>query len=208
MIGSLSGLRTLVSWTGKAPEATLPSGRRVMPALALAAGCLAAVPGVGHADVRYDLTTAQVQQQILNTVTADQLAPGAPRYTARGVDPQQSSKQYQSDPMAPIPDGKMFWQCMTLTPDGVCHSGRPNEIRHVLLSCLYRNEVDGKLYRVLQRSTYDMTTPLMQRMVCGGHRLVYDSSSLTYMPVQTDAQGRSLYLNPDHVVHAEPVTAP
>lgn len=137
-------------------------------------------------------------------VTADSLSPDAPRLTARGVDPNQSSKQY--------PQGQVGWrltepfkECTEFSSDGTCLSTRWESITYKNLSCLYKNETTGETVRVVHRSTNSSDTDQMNRSVCAGHRLVKDSNGF-WGPVQTDSRGNTLYVNPLNIVQMEVVS--
>ncbi len=136
-------------------------------------------------------------------VTSEKLPPGAPRLTARGVDPNQSSKRY--------PEGQLGWrltepfkECTSMAGDGTCLETEWNAITYQNLSCLYTNESTGEVVRVLHRSTANNNTSQMDRSVCAGHRLVKDSQGF-YGPVQTDESGKTLYVNPLVIVSMETV---
>lgn len=136
-------------------------------------------------------------------LTADQLPANAPRLTARRVDKNQTSKRY--------PDGgkfhmltEPFKECTQFAPDGTCAKAEWNSIRYVNLSCLYENEATGETVRVLHRSTMHNDTSSMDASVCAGHRLVKESK-WSMQPYQTDVSGKTLYVNPLHIVEMEVV---
>lgn len=137
-------------------------------------------------------------------VTGDFLGKGAPRLTARGVDPNQFSKKY--------PEGQVHWQltepykeCTSFSTDGNCLETRWSSISYQNISCLYKNEDTGEMVRVLHRSTNTSDTDSMNRGVCAGHRLVKDANGF-YNPVQTDSGGNTLYVNPLNIVQMETVS--
>lgn len=134
-------------------------------------------------------------------LTADSIGAGAPKLTAYGVDPNQGTKQY--------PEGQVSWtltepfkECTAKSSEGTCLETRWESISYKNISCTYRNENTGELVRVLHRSTANSDTSRMDRSVCAGHRLVKDSNGF-YGPVQTDARGNKLYVNPLNIVEME-----
>ena len=152
----------------------------------------------------YHFAKGAMAQVTAKHVTADSLSPDAPRLTARGVDPNQSSKQY--------PQGQVGWrltepfkECTEFSSDGTCLSTRWESITYKNLSCLYKNETTGETVRVLHRSTDNTDTDQMNRSVCAGHRLVKDSNGF-WGPVQTDSRGNTLYVNPLNIVQMEVVS--
>lgn len=155
-------------------------------------------------------STQEVEAASRNSVTAAELQPGQHRFTAAGVDPNQASKVYHKPDSAKkdtsygtsVNDTPIFLQCLkTDAATGKCQQNRTNQISHVTLSCLYRDEADGQVYRVVHKSMQNFATKEMERMVCGGHRLERQNSDFPdYRPVQVDAQGNGLYLNPNNVI--------
>lgn len=152
---------------------------------------------------RYHYVDGAMDYIAARHLTAEQLPPGAPRLTARRVDKNQSSKRY--------PDGgkghllsEPFKECTQFAPDGTCAKAEWNSIQYINLSCLYENEATGELVRVLHRSTMSNGTSAMDRSVCAGHRLVQESK-WSIQPHQTDSSGKTLYVNPLHIVEMEVV---
>lgn len=162
-------------------------------------------------------STTEVEAATRNSVTADELKPGQHRFTALGVDSDQSSKHYhQPDSVQEdnqhaglsLKDGAPFQQCLaTNEATGKCKQSKSNQISHVTLSCLYRDEADGQTYRVVHKSMEHYYTHAMDRMVCGGHELKRGEGEFaSYMPSQVDAAGNQLYLNPANVIAILPAS--
>lgn len=174
---------------------------------------------------------ASLEQETKNSVTAAELKPDQPRFTALGVDSTQMSKLYHgtSAPFAFVDSPELsqkddIQHCrkdvkVTIGPDGkeqkICVGGFRNAtVKAVNLSCLYRNEKDGQVYRVLQSSKFFEApfhkggTPNMQQKVCGGHVLesANEGGFSTWSPKQKDKAGNTLYLNPEHIIKATPVS--
>lgn len=183
-------------------------------------------PTLSDADVK-----AQLERDTKNTVTAAELQPDQPRFTAQNVDQNQMSKLYhgRSAPFAfvdspEIAQTEQIQHCRkdvqtAIGKDGTeqkqCVGGfKQAQVKATTLSCVYRNEGDGKFYRVLQNSKYFEApfhkggTPMMQQKVCGGHVLtpVNEGGFTTWTPRQTDKDGNTLYLNPAHIIEARPLT--
>ena len=156
------------------------------------------------------MTTAQVEEATRNSVTADELGPGDRRFTALGVDSNQASKWYHHPGSLEVddnhtgrrtPEGDPIRECTNLRRDGSgCNTAKPNQISYTPLSCLYRDEADGEIYRVIHKSLQHNYTQAMHRNVCGGHELNYSSAQMTYTPSQTNAEGQQLYLNPNNIL--------
>lgn len=130
------------------------------------------------------------------------------------MDPNQASKLYH-DPITlgldeehagrTVDDSDPFRQCGTTNADGnSCNNTKTNRVMHSVLSCLYQDEADGQVYRVVHRSMQHNYTNMMQRNVCGGHTLVYDASQMTYAPQQVNAAGEQLYVNPTTILEVRP----
>jgi hypothetical protein len=119
-----------------------------------------------YADVK-----AQLERETKNTVTAAELQPDQPRFTAQNVDKNQMTKLYhgRSTPFAFVDSPQMaqteqIQHCRkdvaTVTgKDGSeekkCVGGfRQAQVKATNLSCVYKNEGDGKFYRVLQISKF------------------------------------------------------
>jgi hypothetical protein len=163
------------------------------------------------------MTTAQVQAATRNTLTASELPAGARRFTAHGVDTNQSSKRYH-DPVTLEVDeqhsgkkanvGGTFGECTSLRSDGTtCNTAKQNQISYTPLSCVYRDEADGQLYRVTHKSLEHRYTRPMDRMVCGGHELRYNVQEMAHYPSQTTPGGETLYLNPANIIEVQPQPA-
>ncbi len=153
--------------------------------------------------IRYHYQDGAMDVFAKRSVTAEFLAPGAPRLHAGRVDPNQFSKKY--------PDGNLnhllsepFKECTQFAPDGACVKAEWNSIQYRNLSCVYENEATGETVRVLHRSVSDNSTSQMDLGVCAGHRLV-KQDKWTVQPMQTDSQGNKLYVNPLHVISMEVV---
>lgn len=149
----------------------------------------------------YHYAKDSMDRATAKSVTADYLPPGAPRLTARGVDPNQTTKQY--------PDGQKGWsltepykECTANAPDGTCTETRWSGIQYTNLSCVYQDEATGEMVRVMHRSTSNKNTDAMNKSVCAGHRLVKDSNDM-WGPVQTNSAGETLYVNPMHIIEME-----
>ncbi len=157
-----------------------------------------------EAGERYHFAEGAMDYFAARHLTAEQLPANAPRLTARRVDKNQGSKKY--------PDGgqvhmltEPFKECTEFAPDGTCSKAEWNMIQYVNLSCLYENEATGETVRVLHRSTMSNDTNQMDRKVCAGHRLVKESK-WSIQPHQTDRSGKTLYVNPLHIVEMEVVS--
>ncbi len=175
---------------------------------------------------------ATLEKETKNSVTAAELKPDQPRFTAMGVDSSQMTKLYHgsSQPFAFVESPEIAQKedvqhCRkdvkaTIGPDGkeqkICVGGFKNAtVKAVNLSCVYKNENDGKLYRVLQSSKFFEApfhkggTPAMQQKVCGGHVLESKNEGgfSTWSPKQVDKAGSQLYLNPEHIIKATPISA-
>lgn len=183
-------------------------------------------PTLSDADVK-----AQLERETQNSVTAAELKPEQPRFTAQHVDQNQTTKLYhgRSAPFAfvespEIAQTEQIQHCRkdiqalpgpAGTEQKKCVGGfKTATIRATALSCIYRNEGDGKFYRVLHNSKYFEAplhrggTPMMQQKVCGGHTLnpVHEGGFTTWKPSQTDKEGNTLYLNPAHIIDVRPLT--
>ncbi len=163
--------------------------------------------------IRYQYTRAELDAASRNTVSGAELKPGDLRFTAHGVDSGQASKQYhQSGSLTVLDDGAQisnstdsFTMCANINKGGEnCAGGFPNKIQHSTLSCIYRNEADGGLYRVVHQSHHHYQTNAMQKNVCGGHEL--RSSDGAWMPYQTGTDGSPLYLNPANILQVQALT--
>ena len=185
----------------------------IMLAVASAAAQAAPHPTQG---VKYDVTSTEIEAQTQNTVTALEIADGQPHFTAYEVDSSQSTKLYH-DPQTLALDkgnnvgrtvklGDPLRQCGSISPDGLkCNNAKPNQISYSVLSCVYRKEEDGLLYRVTQRSLQHNYTRAMARNVCGGHQLDYNNAQMTYEPHQVNKEGDQLFLNPANILKIERV---
>lgn len=174
---------------------------------------------------------ATLEKETQNTVTAEELKPGQPRFTAHGVDSQQMTKLYhgRSAPYAFVDSPEIYTKddiqhcrkgSKTVTgPDGSskdqCVGGfKTAQVKETTLSCVYKNEDDGKHYRVTHASKFFTApfhkagTPMMQQKVCGGHVLVSKNEGgfSTWSPRQTDQSGKPLYLNPEHILEVKPLS--
>jgi hypothetical protein len=160
------------------------------------------LPLRGQGANAYHLTTRELEAKVSGSLTADQLPPGSPRFTAAKFDPVQASKLYPEGQVAHLMTGGIK-ECTDTDWAGECQKTRDNLILYKHISCKYRNEETGEKVRILQRSPFHMRTPEMEKSVCGGHRLVKDEWG--YQPVQTDSQGQTLYLNPSYIVKVQVV---
>lgn len=163
---------------------------------------------------RWDLLTSQVEAATRNSVTADELGPQDRRFTALGVDSNQGSKWYHQPGTLEVDnnhtgrrvhEGDVFRECVRQNRDETaCSTAKPNQISYTPLSCLYQDEADGQVYRVVHKSLEHRYTRAMDRMVCGGHQLNYNSQDMTYTPSQTNQAGETLYLNPNNILSILP----
>ena len=152
---------------------------------------------------RYHFEAGVMDRVAARHLTADQLPEGAPRLTARGVDPNQSSKVYLEAGKGHMLS-EPFKECTQFASDGSCTEAKWDIVQYVNLSCVYKDESTGELMRVLHRSTSTNETKPMDRSVCAGHRLIKENK-WSYQPLQTDPAGNTLYLNPLHIIKMEPV---
>lgn len=163
--------------------------------------------------VRFDYTRAELDAATKNSLTSAELQPGDARFTAEGVDAGQASKQYH-DPstLAVLEDGEVlanstgtFSMCANQSANGEkCASAFSNQVKHSTLSCVYRNEADGNLYRVVHRSQHHYQTQAMQKNVCGGHQLRTKDGAWT--PYQSDVDSQPYYVNPANILQVQAVT--
>lgn len=162
-------------------------------------------PVGGKGGVRYHYPAGAMGTAFNKSVTAEFLGPGSPRLTAARLDPNQSSKLY--------PEGQAihqltepFKECTKSNPDGSCAEAKWESVSYKNISCLYENEATGETVRVLHRSTHTSKTDAMNRGVCAGHILKKGPGKWPqWDPVQHDAQGRKLYVNPAVIVQMEVV---
>lgn len=163
-------------------------------------------PPIAPGGSAFDRSPNEIRQATANSVTADQLKPGQPRFQAG--EPNQMSKHYyqpeietairqaqQSGTLTPeklaelmarhqspnggplVRSGNSFRYCISQNPDTLaCNAVISNQLAYRILSCQYKGE-DGKLATVIHRSAEHQYTHSMQRSVCGGHRLEPDRSS-------------------------------
>ena len=106
------------------------------------------------------------------------------------------------------PQGTSFRYCVSMNASkSTCTAALTNQISYKLLSCQYKN-VEGKIETVLHRSYEHQYTHNMQRGVCGGNRLeskMVDGFS-QWGPVQVNAEGAPLYLNPGNIIASLPAS--
>lgn len=212
----MTGMSLIGGLTGGASPAmaqSLPNGAEVVHTTQDYNGPVEIVQQDGRPTkgVKYDYTRAEVEAAVRNTVTADDLTSEDFRFTAKGVDDSQLSKEYhEPDTLETRQEGhktikhKNRSMMCAKEKNDKCRSKFPVETQHSVLSCVYRNEADGQLYRVVQRSESYSQTKAMKRNVCGGHDLRITDGVWT--PHQESKDGDTLYVNPDNIVQVRTLT--
>lgn len=142
-----------------------------------------------HPDLEKEISQAREA----GTLTAQSLAELMSRYESR-------------DGGRNVPQGTSFRYCVSMNASkSTCSAALSNQISYKLLSCQYKN-LEGKIETVLHRSYEHQYTHNMQRGVCGGNRLESQmvDGFTQWGPVQVNAEGSPLYLNPGNIIATLP----